>query len=179
MKRSADGFTMLAKHEAVVWGVLAKAGVRQHSADYEDYLQDVRIWYVEYYMRYHDSIQTEAEIIKFNKLAFNALLRQLCRKRNQRYSQMLKDDCLDDLVIEGKEPVAPDSLEEGVELSTQLSRFALRLSPRELQVFTLKYQNYGSNRLIAEYIGVATSTVSAIHKRIQTKFSNDEGAEND
>jgi RNA polymerase sigma factor (sigma-70 family) len=178
MKSAEDGFALLQQNERVVWGVLSKLGIRKLRVDYDDYLQDGRLAYVEYYLRYRDGVSTSQEQVKFNKLVFHYLYNVLRRKLLER-SGDARAQCLENLVLVGKEPAHPNSLELELEVCAQLAQLAVQLTPRELEVLLLKCHGFESNHLIAMELGVTTSTVTAAYKRIRAKFSQNGGNQND
>lgn len=166
-----QGFELFLQNQGVVHRAVQVVGVQIWQQDYEEYVAEGRLLYVQYCHHYYDGLDTPAELKKFNKLAFNFITKSLHRMRVREWRETLRNDDLASLVAIGEEPPAAGDIEQEVLALGDYRDFFHGLSGREQQVLDLLLSGYTSNRMIAGEMGISPSYVGKLRRILRVKFS--------
>lgn len=165
------GFALYAEHMGVVHKAVQVAGKRLYDQDYEEYVAQGRLLYVEYCAKYYDAIVTKEEVVKFNKLAFNYIRRCLTRVNLQEQVRAARCSEVQQAVAAGREPAAPEDLADDTAVRDQLHAFSQLLSKREREVLQLALCGHKTHRAIASVMGVSPAYVGKLKQDIRNKYN--------
>ncbi|WP_179393876.1 hypothetical protein [Lacticaseibacillus absianus] len=81
--REEEGLILSLENEGVLHNALTRVGLPRSHPDYDDYLQDARLIYAQYYAHYGTPLDTPSEREKFNRLAGWFVFLRLIKRRGQ------------------------------------------------------------------------------------------------
>lgn len=179
MRNAETGFGLYLANAGVVHAAVRRLQVWPGQADYDDLVEEGMLIYVAYYQRYRDPVRTQAERIKFNKLAglfvYYGLLKIVTREqrrpavheRSARREPPADSDPQDWLV---------KSLDEGAEVAL-LARLRRQLTPREQAVFETMVDQAFTRAETRAYLGLSQSNLTNVLRRIHAKYQTLKAAE--
>jgi RNA polymerase sigma factor (sigma-70 family) len=165
-----QGFELFIQNQGIVHRAVQVVGVPMWHQDYEEYFAEGRLLYAHYCERYYDGLETSAELEKFNKLAFNYIMRSLQRMRAKQWRSELQQSSLENLLTVEEEPQAIGDVEQDIVAINECRDFLCGLSARERQVLLLALSGYKSNRAIAKAMGISQSYVGKLRRLIRIKY---------
>ncbi len=171
MAVAQKGFSLFLEHQAVVYGALAKLGIRPHHSDFQDWRDEGMLVYLNYFNRYRDPLTHEAAITKFNKLAwrfvFLTLMQRMQKVRHRRGVEEAPANAagLQTTTV----ATSPASLEQSVELKLQLRQLEAILTPVERRVLQLRLAGLADTG-IARQLQISRQRVLKVRKQIQAKY---------
>lgn len=171
MTTEQAGFTLFLEHQAVVYGALAKLGVRPHHSDFQDWRDEGMLVYLNYFKRYRDPLCDEAAITKFNKLAWRfVFLTLMQRMQKVRHRRELEEVPANAVVLQTTTVAAAHaSMEQAVELKLQVRQLEAILTPMERKVLCLRLAGLVDAGIAGE-LQVSRQRVLKVRKQIQAKY---------
>ncbi|UZD26734.1 DNA-binding response regulator [Lacticaseibacillus paracasei] len=173
MAVAQKGFLLFLEHQAVVYGALAKLGIRPHHSDFQDWRDEGMLVYLNYFDRYRDPLTDAAAITKFNKLAWRfVFLTLMQRMQKVRHRRALEEAPANAAVLQtATVATTPTSLEQSVEVKVklQLRQLEAILTPVERRVLQLRLAGLADTG-IARQLQISRQRVLKVRKRIQVKY---------
>lgn len=161
------GFELYLKHKGVVINAVARLTIPRSATNWEDFVHDGMLVYVQYYVHYRDPLNDDQAVAKFNRLAgkfvYLTLLRQLLQAK--RHAEIEAQAVRLDQPVQ----VVEDQM-TAVQSRELFSQLYARLTPHEREVLILKYYDQLSDAEVARRTHMSASRVRTLRNYIVVKY---------
>jgi hypothetical protein len=165
---------MFIRSQPVLHKAIARLGVKQNTELYDELFAAASEFYLNWLNRYTDPLETELDRERCNRLAGNIIYKQLLKiqvKTRRNWAKFNQCD-LDDLVMNGNEPVSSLSIPGDGLVSFDAHRLLDHLSYTDLRILNLLLQGRYTNRKIAARLDLSEATVSRKHRKLRQQLTN-------
>ena len=167
-RRWQEAHDFLQAHKGVIYHALYRLGIRRHRGDFDDWLQEATIFYINYYCSYQDARVTLTDITKFNRLAghfvyLNLLDKVRVLQRRAEIAPLVSSDLPSGSL---RDFAAPGDTQLDAERHEFYDQLLSTLHAHERDVLQLRYRGL-NNTEVAATLGLSRYQIIRIMRKVQ------------